>query len=395
MINRRTLFGAATASAALANGLLASSTAAAAEKLGVARVEPRGRDGRLTRLGTLDLEGQQDFTLGFRLMQAKKLRKDSEAAFMRLLKEKGIDPLEPVTMDQVRALVDQSPMINVASKTWLVNQQVTWKTLQDYFHDNADAYLSEMAAADKKGPGSLELKPQMTIPDHVRHEIHIQPGGYVGDDFAGHIYHYGTNSFYISVMGHNGQDQIHKSVANRMPMPADGKVKRILDYGCGIGQMTTAMKERFPDAEVWGLEIGAPMIRYGHMRAASIGTPVNFVQGLAEKMPFPDGHFDMVVSYIAHHEMPAAVTKATIAEVQRVTRGGGVYYPVDFHSGGVKALPQGMYGRWQDHRWNNEVWSQEFHSVAFNDEISARGFKMAKDPAVALPGFGVRHFIRT
>jgi ubiquinone/menaquinone biosynthesis C-methylase UbiE len=393
MINRRNLVGATGASIALTSMLLGSSTAAAAEAVG-ARVEPRGRDGRLTRLGSLDLESQQDFTLGFRLMQAKKLRQQSEKAFLRLLKTKKIDPLEPMTMDEVRLLADEEPLINVASKAWLINQQITWKTLRDYFHANTDAYLSEMDAADRAGPGSLALNPQMTIPEYARNEIHIQPGGYVGDDFAGYMYHYGTNSFYISVMGHNDQDQIHKSVANRLPLPADGRVKRILDVGCGIGQMTTALKERFPDAEVWGLEVGAPMVRYAHTRARGMGMDVNFVQGLAETTQFPDKHFDLVTSYIMHHEVPAEITKKIIVETQRITRPGGIYYPVDFSSGGVKAVPWSMYQRWWDHRWNNEVWSREYHSIVFNDEIAARGFSAAKTPAVALPGFGVRHFIR-
>ncbi len=396
MMDRRTLFGAATATAALATTVLNSSTAAAADAVGGApRVEPRGRDGRLTRLGTLDLESQQDFTLGFRLMQSKKLRAQSQKAFIRLLNSKKIDPLEPVKIDVVRQLVDQDPLINVAASSWLINQQITWKTLQDYFHDHSDQYLSEMAAADKRGPGSLVLNTKMEIPAYASHEIHIQPGGYVGDEFAGYIYHYGTNSFYISVMGHNDQDQVHKQVANRMPLPGDGKVKRILDMGCGIGQFTCALKERFPDAEVWGLDIGGPMVRYGHTRARSLGLDVNFVQALAQSTPFPAGHFDLVTSYIAHHEMPAEVTRKVIAEAQRITRPGGVYYPVDFHSGGAMATPLAMYSRWYDHRWNNEVWSQEYHSINFNDEIAARGFKLAKEPAVALPGFGVRHFIRT
>lgn len=395
MMNRRTLFGAATASAALGASLVNSSTAAAADALGVARrYEPRGRDGRLTRLAALDLESQQDFTLGFRLMQAKTLRAQSEKAFIRLLKSKGMDPLEPVTIDVVRSLVAEDPLINVATSSWLINQQITWKTLRDYFHDNADRYLSEMEEADGRGPGSLTLNTRMDIPAYASHEIHIQPGGYVGDEFAGYIYHYGTNSFYISVMGHNEQDQIHKRVADRLPLPADGRVRRILDMGCGIGQFTCALKERFPEAEVWGLDVGAPMVRYGHTRARALGINVNFVQALANSTQFPAGHFDMVTSYIAHHEMPSDVTRSVIAEAQRITRRGGVYYPIDFHSGGTKATPLAMYGRWYDHRWNNEVWSQEYHAMDFSKEIAARGFQLANNPAVALPGFGVRHFIR-
>lgn len=355
----------------------------------------RGMDGRLPRLGSLDLESQQDFTLGFRLMHGKTIRTASMAAFDRLLQARDIDPTAPMSVDELRVLVDDNPAINLTSRTWLANQQVTWKTLQDHFHANADFYLSEMEAADKAGPGVLELNPSMDIPAYARHEIHIQPGGYVGDPFAGHIYHYGTNSFYISVIGNNEQDQVHKGTVARLPVPADGKVKRILDYGCGIGQMTVALKERFPDAEVWGIDVGGPMVRYAHLRAGKLGVAANFAQRLAESSGFPDNHFDIVTSYITHHELPAAVTRKVIEEARRVTRPGGVYYPLDFNSGGVRSTPRALYGRWWDHRWNNEVWSFEYHALDFNAEIASRGFTHIKGTPAALPGFGGRHFVRT
>ena len=396
MIARRQLFGAAAASLALVKtvGVQAAATQSLAVAGGLPVGLPRGADGRLARLATLDLESLQDFTLGFRLLHGKMIRKSSMEAFDRLLEREGIDPATPMGPEDVAALAEKDPAITLTSRTWLANQQITWKTLRDHFHKYEDHYLSEMEAADKSGPGTLELAPGMVIPDYARHEIHIQPGGYVGDPFAGHIYHYGTNSFYISVIGHNEQDQVHKATAERLPLPEDGKVRRILDMGCGVGQMTVALKERFPDAEVWGIDVGGPMVRYAHMRARRLGVGANFAQRLAEDSKFPDGYFDLVTSYIMHHELTADATRKVIAEAHRVTRPGGVYYPVDFNSGGAKSPPRAMFGRWWDHRWNNEVWSLEYHSLNFTDEIGARGFNIVKGAKAALPGFGIRHAIR-
>jgi ubiquinone/menaquinone biosynthesis C-methylase UbiE len=408
MIGRRQFFGATAGAVALVHGLhgelaeaaeavaRSGSPAQAADAMDkLARVAPRGVDGRLVRLGTLDLESQQDFTMAFRRMQATQIRKASMAAFDRLLEAEGIDPATPLSPDELRLLIMKDPAINIASKTWIVNQQITWKTLHDYFHANADRYLSEMEAADKAGPGALVLAPQMAIPDYLRHEIHIQPGGYVGDPFAGHLYLYGTNSFYVGNRGQNDQDQIHRAAAAKMPVPKDGKVRRILDMGCGVGQFTAALKERFPDAEVWGIDVGGPMVRYAHLRASKLGLGANFAQKLAEETGFPDGHFDIVTSYIMHHEVTAKGTLAIIDEARRVTRPGGVYYPLDFITGGTKMPSHQMYGRWWDHRWNNEVWSFEYHSVPFSEEIGKRGFTEVKGAAPLLQGFGVRHFTRT
>jgi ubiquinone/menaquinone biosynthesis C-methylase UbiE len=400
MMNRRTLFSGTAASMAIGS-LIRTRAAEAAEGAKELVKEAkdmnfRGKDGRLQLLGSLDLESQQDFSYGVRVMHAKKIRTTAQTMFLRTLARKGVDPETPVTVGEVMKLVEDDQGINIAQKTWLWNQHIMWKGLQDYFHANADFYLAEMEAADRSGPGTLELNPRMDVPPETRHEIHIQPGGYVGDPFAGHIYHYGTNSFYISVLGHNEQDQIHKRTAERMPLPTDGKVKRILDMGCGIGQFTCGLKERFPDAEVWGIDVGGPMVRYGHMRARKLGIGANFAQRLAEDTKFPDNYFDMTVSYIMHHEVPAANTIKIINEARRVTRPGGTFYPIDFNTrGATKGAAWGMYSLWFDSRWNNEVWHQEFDALDFTAEIAKRGFAAAKQPVVAVPGFGVRHFIRT
>ncbi len=164
MIRRRELFGAAAASVALVKSMQGSiaqaaegvakakSPAQAAEAMDkLAKAGPRGADGRLVRLATLDLESQQDFTLALRLLHSKQIRAASTNAF------EGIDPTTPLTVEQVRALIEKDPAINIAQKTWLANQQITWKTLQDHFHGNYDYYMTELEAGDKAGPGALVM----------------------------------------------------------------------------------------------------------------------------------------------------------------------------------------------------------------------------------------------
>ena len=73
---------------------------------------------------------------------------------------------------------------------------------------------------------------------------------------------------------------------------------------------------------------------------------------------------------------------------------GGVYYPLDFASGGTKSPPRAMYARWWDHRWNNERWTLEYHSLDFTQEIARRGFSMVKNAEAVIRGYGIRHGIR-
>jgi SAM-dependent methyltransferase len=255
-------------------------------------------------------------------------------------------------------------------RVWFSAHNYEHELLDGFFRRNSDRYLAELAAADRAGPARLELDPALSIPDYARHEIHQQPGGYVGNPFAGHIYHYATNVFY---RGGNDQDQRHLGYASECPLPADRSVRRILDLGCGVGQLTVAMKERFPEAEVIGLDVAAPMLRYGHMRASELGSDVLFTQRLAEQTRFPDGHFDIVISYIMFHEVTADASRRIIAEAHRILRPGGVFYPMDFnHAAAPSAtLP---YLQWKDHRWNNEPWRLEHAALDFAGEMRKVGF---------------------
>ena len=57
------------------------------------------------------------------------------------------------------------------------------------------------------------------------------------------------------------------------------------------------------------------------------------MQRLAENTGFPDDHFDIVTSYIIHHELPKDISKKVFDEAYRITRPGGYFYPIDFRSG--------------------------------------------------------------
>ena len=386
MINRRRLFGASAALASLVASTLGGRKAMA-KSPGFTDVEPRGSIGRMERLHSLDLESRQDFLTGFRVWTNSDMRKAAAQRFDAVLKAAGIPRDADLPLEKVLELAENDPLIASSVRTWLSGQQLIWRTVQDEFHGNADAYLAEMEAADHSGPGSLELNPEMHVPEYARHEIHIQPGGYVGDPFAGHINHYGVNAFYA---GRNYQDEVQAAIAAKVQTPPDGKIKRILDLGCATGRLTFAMKERFPQAEVWGIDVGGPMVRYAHMRAVDLGLECHFAQRLAEDNKFPDNHFDLVVSYIMFHEMPQEVTQQVIRETYRVLRPGGAFFPVDFKTGKQepKPSPQRSFALWWDHRWNNEPWRYEFTSRDFGNSIAAAGFQVDEDFPSARRGHG-------
>jgi ubiquinone/menaquinone biosynthesis C-methylase UbiE len=165
-------------------------------------------------------------------------------------------------------------------------------------------------------------------------DIHCMPGGYCtevcADDIAvGALYDRGV---YLYAMGYTGpdNDDMGRSVVNYLKRNVkDFTPRRILDMGCTVGHSTLPYKELFPEAEVWGIDVGGPCIRYAHARAAGMGREVNFAQMNAEETTFPDGHFDLVVSHILLHETSGKAMPRIFAEAYRVLAPGGMMIHAD------------------------------------------------------------------
>ena len=100
---------------------------------------------------------------------------------------------------------------------------------------------------------------------------------------------------------------------------------RVLDIGTGSGRLAIELaKARNTNFDIVGLDISADMLRKAGQNAQKSGVSdkIKFVLGNADSLPFPDGYFDMVISYASLHHWfrPASVFK----EAQRVVKKGGI-----------------------------------------------------------------------
>jgi ubiquinone/menaquinone biosynthesis C-methylase UbiE len=72
--------------------------------------------------------------------------------------------------------------------------------------------------------------------------------------------------------------------------------RRILDLGTGTGVVAIALAERYPDAEVVGIDISTGMIDEARRKVSpELGNRVAFEVGDAAALAFPDNAFDLVV----------------------------------------------------------------------------------------------------
>ena len=65
---------------------------------------------------------------------------------------------------------------------------------------------------------------------------------------------------------------------------------KILDVGCGTGETLTFIKKMFPKAKLYGVDSSISAIKYSKQRGHK-----NILKSLAEKLPFKDETFDVVL----------------------------------------------------------------------------------------------------
>jgi SAM-dependent methyltransferase len=110
-------------------------------------------------------------------------------------------------------------------------------------------------------------------------------------------------------------------VASQFGTPME--CRRALDFGCGVGRMTSALSERFDSCV--GVDISGEMIQYA-IELNVDRTNCEFRRVRDENLAmFASEHFDLVLAELVLQHMPSSRTATTyVEEFLRVLRPGGI-----------------------------------------------------------------------
>ncbi len=104
---------------------------------------------------------------------------------------------------------------------------------------------------------------------------------------------------------------------------------KVLDIAGGTGDLAKAFSKKVgPSGEVWLTDINNAMLTCGRDRLLNAGAVIKTAQCDAEKLPFPNGYFDIVTVAFGLRNMTHK--DGALAEMRRVLKPGGKLLVLEF-----------------------------------------------------------------
>ncbi|MCU0758461.1 MAG: class I SAM-dependent methyltransferase [Steroidobacteraceae bacterium] len=284
-------------------------------------------------------------------------------------------------------------------------QEMSFLSVQDTVERALPGMIDVARDAAVRNPagGSLRVPERFEVPRYVSSlDVHLIPGSfdaeYTRDDVAqGAVVAFGSKVFAGQHPFRRKPGAVAESVGNWLRLKHPGfRPRRILDLATTSGKNLFPYAGVFPGAELHGVDVGAPLLRFGHAQAEAAGLAVHFSQQDAESLDYPDGHFDLIVSSFFFHEIPLKSTRKVLRECFRLLAPGGMMVHMELPNESAVSAYENFFWNW-DTAYNAEPFYSTYRAqdpVALSVEA---GFDAAQAFAHLIPDwltFGEERFAR-
>ncbi len=149
-----------------------------------------------------------------------------------------------------------------------------------------------------------------------------------------------------------GLESAHRKLIEQAELAS---AERVLEIGCGTGNLALLVKRTRPTLDVVGLDPDPKALARARRKANRQGFALGLDRGFADELPYPDGGFDRVLSSLMFHHLDADLRLASLREVLRVLRPGGSLHLMDF--GGERRHLHGLARHGRRSHTPNDNWT--------------------------------------
>ncbi|MBX2846764.1 MAG: class I SAM-dependent methyltransferase [Acidiferrobacterales bacterium] len=287
----------------------------------------------------------------------------------------------PNSRQEVRQAMNQDPFHNLWGALRRNLMEIRQQTGRSVVLKQNQS-LADKAAQLNQQSENLELNSEQVIPNYVADvDHHCMPGSYYTELIDADVapaanYDLG---FFATTGGSIGAlcDGAGMAVANWVKQHhPDFQPKRMLDIGVAAGHSLVPIAKVFPQTQFIAIDVSAPMLRYAHARAKSLGVDnIKFIQMSGEDLSrFDDESFDWVQSSIFLHELSGKSLPKILAESYRVLAKGGLTLHLEQpqYSDDMPIFEQFMRD-WDAYNNNEPFWSA-MHATDLDAELETSGF---------------------
>lgn len=149
-----------------------------------------------------------------------------------------------------------------------------------------------------------------------------------------HFDHMATQYDTLFVPRLGGYDTMHEVILAMLPARPS---PRILELGCGTGNLTQKLLTRSPDSRVVAYDLSPQMLDEARQKLAAVGQQVEWIEADISRGDFA-GPFDAVISAIAVHHVPPRAKPGLFRRLYAALRPGGCLVIADTFRAATPAL---------------------------------------------------------
>lgn len=159
-------------------------------------------------------------------------------------------------------------------------------------------------------------------------------------------------------------------------LPAAGNCQSILDLGCGTGNLSQLIHERYPDAALTCVDISEESLLECRARLSACDALVCEKSDMQD-VDYSPGSFDLIVSSIAIHHLPAAAKQKLYQRIYQWLASNGVLCFADQFAGATPDVSVRHQAHWKalsmqagstEEEW--AMWMQHQSECDHHDSLS-------------------------